>query len=600
MRGCCLESLAWIPTHTIKKAMPIDTALLSTVSETDRVIFRRFCNRSKVDTDDLKQLPNKIPGVGGGGGANPAVTPKHAASAPASPASPVSPRRDDDHRPPASLFAKRLTQPPPRSPSPSPPPVYSPPKLMRASAEMRTFPQPPPLPPLPNPNQNFLTASVMPPPVPPLPPGFGSNHHPTATRITAAPAGLDAEERHRRQSGLLQLQKLEADLGVKLSREFSMEDSSEDIEFEIDFHENNASVRRGVSFMKFGLGAGMYGLEKLNDKVGPIADLTGLAGTTISSIDMYAAPMEKIYRKYWRKRMSNPMSELIFLIVATIAATHIGNKGGPLMKGMTKMFLNMMGNQNQNQANANVNASSAAPDMKASLFGSLFGGGGSNPLGDIMGGLFKGQQGMAPGFPSRVNLNTSNPPPQPQPPAPAPAPPAQHHHHNYYAAPAAPTGTPAPAPAAAPAPAPTPPPQAPAPAPAPPARSSATMATPLRPGSFFAKASPPPPAPPSQGHPIEGMFIFPLAGTPVLSGAMAAARRGNPDTFLSLPTVEEITDEEVEADPTPVVSVTAPPPTTPAATVINHRLFEDMINQAKAQTAEMELDLEAEADAGGN
>lgn len=567
--------------------MPIDTALLSTVSETDRVIFRRFCNRSKVDTDDLKQLPNKIPG----GGANPAVTPKHAASAPASPVSP-SPRRDDD-RPPASLFAKRITQPP------SPPPVYSPPKLMRAPAEMRTFPQPPPLPPLPNPNQNFLTASVLPPPVPPLPSGWGGNTHvnthATATRITAAPAGLDAEERHRRQSGLLQLQKLEADLGVKLSREFSMEDSSEDIEFEIDFHENNASVRRGVSFMKFGLGAGMYGLEKLNDKVGPIADLTGLAGTTISSIDMYAAPMEKIYRKYWRKRMSNPMSELIFLIVATIAATHIGNKGGPLMKGMTKMFLNMMGNNNNN----NNNNQAAAPDMKASLFGSLFGGGGgSNPLGDLMGGLFKGQQGMAPGFPSRVNLNTSNPPPQPQPqppaPAPAPAPPAQHHHHNYYAAPAPPPQPPAPA--AAPAPAPTPPPQAPAP----PARSSATMATPLRPGSFFAKASapPPPPPPPSQGHPIEGMFIFPLAGTPVLSGAMAAARRGNPDTFLSLPTVEEITDEEVEADPAPTgtpapaSTAIAPAPTTPAATVINHRLFEDMINQAKAQTAEMELELE--------
>jgi len=551
--------------------MPIDTSVLSTVSETDRVIFRRFCNRSKVDTDELKNLPNKIPGGGGGGAPRAAV--------PSSP-TPSSPRRDndDDAPPPPSLFAKRVQH--HSLPSPPGSPTASPPKMVRASAETRNLPlppmpPPPPLPPLPPAHQTYLTAGVAPMP-PPLPTWHNNQAtHQTATRITAAPSGLDAEERHRRQSGLLQLQKLEIDLGVKLSREFSMEDSSEDIEFEIDFHENNASVRRGVSFMKLGLGAGMYGLEKLNDKVGPIADLTGLAGTTISSMDMYGAPMEKLYRKYWRKRMSNPMSELIFLIVATIAATHIGNKGGPLMKGMTKMFLGMMNKGGGGGGGGNGN--NGTPDLKGSILGSLFGGaggaaGGNNPLGDLVGSLLNGQKGMAPGFPSRVNVNTSNPPPPPPPPpAPAPAPaapPQHHHHHNYFAAP--PVAPPATTASSAP------------PVQPPPQPSSATMATPLRPpstSSFFHNNNTnntTKPAPAAPSHPIEGMFIFPLAGTPVLS---SATRRGNPDTFLSLPTVEEITEEDDE-------KTQQPPPSTPA-TVINHRLFEDMINQAKAQSAEV-------------
>lgn len=146
------------------------------------------------------------------------------------------------------------------------------------------------------------------------------------------------DERRRRHANLLQMGKMKQ-MGTKFTREFTIEDSSEEMQFEIDYQENNTAVVNAVSMMKGGLGLAFTGLEMGNAKLGPFLNLTGLSASACSDMSRYNAPLEKIYRRFFRKREMNPIQELLFLVGGTVLLTHFGNKGGPMIKALLSMFL---------------------------------------------------------------------------------------------------------------------------------------------------------------------------------------------------------------------------------------------------------------------
>lgn len=261
--------------------MPTDPAPSPAISETDMLIFRRLCNPQKVDLsneppEDVKLSP----------------LPKTSRPPPPAYSSP----------PPKSTFAKALETPAKRMPPPPP--------------SFREGPRA----------------------APPSPPAYPSPHRPPPSP-PAAPAPEDpSAEMHRRHANLLHLEKMRQ-MGTKLTREFTMEDSSEVTQFEIDYQENNQSVTNAVGMMKGAIGLGFTGLEMANAKFGPFLNLTGLSASACQDMSRYNQPLERIYRRFFRKKAMSPVTELLMLIFGTIFMTHFGNKGGPMVKMLLSTFM---------------------------------------------------------------------------------------------------------------------------------------------------------------------------------------------------------------------------------------------------------------------
>lgn len=180
------------------------------------------------------------------------------------------------------------------------------------------------------------------PAVPPPPPSFREDRdRGPRTPVAAAapePSTDPSFETHRRHANLLHLRKMEQ-MGTRLTRTFTMDDSSETTQFEIDFQENNQAVTSAVGMMKGAIGFGFLGLEMANAKFGPFLNLNGLSTTACQDMNRYNQPLERLYRRFFRKKAMSPVMELLTLIVGTIFATHIGNKGGPMIKMLLSTFM---------------------------------------------------------------------------------------------------------------------------------------------------------------------------------------------------------------------------------------------------------------------
>ena len=264
--------------------------ILSTISETDQLIFKRLCNPAKVDFSvDASQNISDV-----------RLSPLPSRSSPPARKSTFAQAVDASHERP------RLASPP----------------IMRSRERPSMSSPPPPM------------AGSSPPRRAASPSG------PAGPSLAPVPGPLSSkdEERHRRHSNLLHLAKMKH-MGTKLTRDFSMEDSADEMQFEIDYQENNQDVASAVAMMKGALGMGMTGIEMANAKWGPFLNLTGLSTTVATDMSRYNRPLEKIYRRYWRKRSMNPVLELLFLIGGSVLLTHFGNKGGPAIKMLLSTFL---------------------------------------------------------------------------------------------------------------------------------------------------------------------------------------------------------------------------------------------------------------------
>lgn len=149
---------------------------------------------------------------------------------------------------------------------------------------------------------------------------------------TMSRAPEDSPEVKRcKQRLLASLQKL-ARSEIVLSRTFDMQDSVEDMRYELELHQTNMDTSSNVQMMKFGIIFIFGGLEMVNERFGPLLKLKGLSESMRSPDNMakFDAPLERMYYKIWKKGGSmNPFVELGILIVMCVAGFHFANQSKP-------------------------------------------------------------------------------------------------------------------------------------------------------------------------------------------------------------------------------------------------------------------------------
>ena len=133
------------------------------------------------------------------------------------------------------------------------------------------------------------------------------------------------EDKLDKQGYLIELNNLQSK-GVRLSRQFTMNDSLEEIQFEYDRQTSSISSRNTVSFMRDTLRLAVTGLELMNNKLGPVLSIEGWADSVTSDMTRYDHALDRIHKRYFRKTQLSPLMELAWLLGASMVTFHFKNK----------------------------------------------------------------------------------------------------------------------------------------------------------------------------------------------------------------------------------------------------------------------------------
>ena len=139
-----------------------------------------------------------------------------------------------------------------------------------------------------------------------------------------------------KQSALLDLDRLKL-RGVKLTREYSLADSIDDIEFELKRHlahiEEDTTVKMLRDFMRIGC----TGIELVNAKMG-LLELDGWSAEVCADINRYDHAFAGLYKKYWRRSQSSPEMQIVMGLAGSVGLFHLKKKflgGGGSSSGVT-------------------------------------------------------------------------------------------------------------------------------------------------------------------------------------------------------------------------------------------------------------------------
>ena len=291
----------------------------STVSSTDVDIFRRLSNPEIVDIHaggnaSTRQMAAQM---------RQAIA--RATTTVSSRPSPGPPDEEDEE--------DEDDEEPPRAPTQPAPSRLS--QAMAHMATQRMTVSPEPTPP---------ERPAPPPPERPAPPPQAATPEPPAAAAPSYAASDDGSAGEAEPSGprdpeairlekqglLIDLQALQRK-GVTLSKSFTMRDSLEAIELELQKQQSNLSTANAVAFMRDALRMAFTGIEIANAKMGPILSIDGWAESLSSDMKRFDGALERLYRRYWRKTTMSPIMELAWIILGSLVTCHFKNKffGGP-------------------------------------------------------------------------------------------------------------------------------------------------------------------------------------------------------------------------------------------------------------------------------
>lgn len=199
---------------------------------------------------------------------------------------------------------------------------------LHADAEVRTdhrepeaFAAPPPeIPDLSYPTEQPVEQppSSPPRPQPPSPPRAPSPPPPASFE-------QPVDDADTRRTLLLDLRKLEIQ-GVKLSKDFTMEDSADDMTLEIRKHALAVDEAANVNMMRDGLRLFVTGLEMVNNRIG-LLDLEGWSTEVCRDLHKHDKALGSIYRKYWRRSTStSPEMDICLSLASSMGFHHMKRK----------------------------------------------------------------------------------------------------------------------------------------------------------------------------------------------------------------------------------------------------------------------------------
>lgn len=169
--------------------------------------------------------------------------------------------------------------------------------------------------------------------VPPAPPVQAPPEQAPVPDYTIPPAmptnlsmAYDAnEERIEKQACLVELYKLSR-LGVRLTRDFNMNDSLFEMKLELSKQQDTQAMLDSVAAMRDHIAMGVQFIDLGNTMFGPVLALDGWAESVTSDMDKFNRPLQSLYYKYMRKKDPNPILQLGLLLGGTMIATHFKNK----------------------------------------------------------------------------------------------------------------------------------------------------------------------------------------------------------------------------------------------------------------------------------
>ena len=280
---------------------------VSNVSETDRILFTVLTNPDRVDLSSLPRVAMSSEPLQFG--ALPSIeedrTPRIIEEDPPESnardtANPhpmfgildppdTTSKHDDSNRPSNDMSAP---DPPLRSPSPLPQ------SMQDASLQEPTIPNPPPA------------------------PATGSAEDDELTRRTL----------------ICDLRKLEMQ-GVKLTKEFTTEDRTEDMLLELRKHALAMDETANCAMMRDGLRMAVTGLELVNNRIG-LLDLDGWSSDVCRDLKKYDTQLNSIYRKWWRRSSStSPELDICLSLAGSMGLHHMRRKmSQSLMSSATRGF----------------------------------------------------------------------------------------------------------------------------------------------------------------------------------------------------------------------------------------------------------------------
>ena len=129
----------------------------------------------------------------------------------------------------------------------------------------------------------------------------------------------------QKQNILMDIERLKMQ-GIKFSKEWTVEDSVEDMQYEMRRHMLHIDEMNNINMMRDGLRMMCTGIEMLNGRFA-ILELNGWASEVCSDMNRYDSALGKLYRKYWRKSYSmTPEMEIVSGLVMSMGMHHFKRK----------------------------------------------------------------------------------------------------------------------------------------------------------------------------------------------------------------------------------------------------------------------------------
>ena len=129
-----------------------------------------------------------------------------------------------------------------------------------------------------------------------------------------------------KQSMLLDLQRIRKVSGIPLSREWSMNDDSSEMAFELKRLSLHVDETNNVAMMRNGLQLACTGIEMMSKRMG-VLDLNGWSKEACRDMAKYDRGLGRLYRKYWKRSFAaNPETDIAMSLVSSMGMYHLRKK----------------------------------------------------------------------------------------------------------------------------------------------------------------------------------------------------------------------------------------------------------------------------------
>lgn len=152
----------------------------------------------------------------------------------------------------------------------------------------------------------------------------------------------DEEEVLEKQTVLLDMERLKMQ-GVKLTKDWTIDDSLDDMQFELKRLMLHVDETNNISMMRNSLQLACTGIELLNTRMG-VLDLRGWSEEVCRDMSKYDRSLGRMYRKYWRRSHStNPEMDILLGLVGSAGSYHF-------RKSFTKQMMNPAASRGQSRS----------------------------------------------------------------------------------------------------------------------------------------------------------------------------------------------------------------------------------------------------------